>query len=225
MRGFSFPGHTQTMRCLGLILLVVCVIAVAPAFAAGDSGDDTEATPAPAAAELEAAPQLDKLKIKPVPDPVLAQRIHAGIAATQRPALRKVTIRVEKGVVTMNGRLRTRQEKALAEAVARTLPGVRDVRSNISLEEGFRAPVPHGDRRSLVQMTVDDKLQRRVLRKLASISGVRVSQLQVEVYDGVVVIGGVVPEALHIERVRHSLTHIPDIRAIVLNLQAEQSEP
>ncbi len=214
------------MRCPAVICILLCLAWTLPAMAAGDNPPaKDDPTPEPAAAALVGPPTPGKPLVKPVPDPVLAKRIRAGIVATKRPQLQHVRLRVERGVVTMDGTVRTLQEKALVEAVARTLPGVRDVKSNVKLTTGFTRIAPPGDRRSIVQMTIDEKLRKKVVRKLARLPGVRISQIQVEVYGGVAVVGGIVPSAEHVKRVRHSLIFISDLRAYVLNLQVEDTAP
>lgn len=209
---------------VGLLLVVAL-----PAWADDvDAGGNSDATPAPTPeatpeeADLEAG-ALKKAK-KIVPDPVLRQQLRDGLVATKRADLQAVQFDVQQGVVSVKGRVRTLQDRALVEAVARTLPGVREVKSKVTLIPGFRPTVTKNDPRSLVQITVDEKLRREVLARLAKITGLRLSQLQVEVYNGVVVIGGVVPTPLHAERVRHTVNFTKDARAMVIQLQTEKED-
>jgi len=195
-----------------------------PAWADDATGDD-QGTPDASPQPLKDPGEPDRFKVKPVPDPVIARRVREGLTATKRPEVQRVRLLVEKGVVTMRGTVRTHQEKALAEAVARTLPGVRGVKSEIKLQSGFRPQVTHGDRRSLIQIAADEKLRKTVIRRLMRVPGVRPSQLQVEVQCGVAVVGGVVSSAIEAQRVRHSLTYVNDLHSFVLNLYVENEEP
>ena len=220
------------------VVLVMCgwllAGAVAPLWA--DDDDDTTdehdpavnptptPTPAPTPETVEPAPGTLKKAKKIVPDPVLREKIRAGLAATRRADLQGIAFEVQGGVVTMSGRVKTLQDRSLAEAVARTLPGVAEVKSKITLASGFRPPVAEKDPRLLTQIAIDEAIRKELLRRLAKITGLRLSQLQVEVYGQVAVIGGTVPTPLHIERVRHTVKFTRDLRSMVIQLQAEKED-
>jgi osmotically-inducible protein OsmY len=156
-----------------------------------------------------------------VPDPVLVQKVNDGLRATRRAGFDRLKVAAAEGVVGLSGEVRTLQEKALAEAVARTMPGVRGVQSRLKVADSFRRPVAPNDPRGLAQIAHDEKLRERVLRRAARVSGVRPSQIQVEVYHGVAVVSGLVPTAAHIERLRQAAAFTKDISAVVLNVQVE----
>jgi osmotically-inducible protein OsmY len=212
-----------------LLALLAVLLAAAPLFAAGDRGDEAEdetsPTPTPAEAAVKTGAEPNRYDVKPVPDPILAMHIRAGLVATKRPELSALKIRVAGGVVTLTGRVRTRQEKALAEAVARTLPGVRAVDSKIDLAPGNRRLVNHGDSRSLVQMTVDEKTRKKLVRRLTKIAGLRVTDLEIEVIQDVAVIGGVVSSDVYVQRIRHTTTYVNELRGVVLNLTVLEPVP
>lgn len=166
--------------------------------------------------------QFKRKKI--VPDPVLRKRIHQGLADTRRSQLKAIRIRVSQGVVHLDGTVRTYQERALAEAVARTMPGVRQVNSNIRLAEGFRSRVKPRDRRSLTQIAVDEQLRDQVRRRLQRVPNVRLSQLQIEVYEKVAVISGSVADREQAESVRQVTSFTPEIGAVIMNVELLSEE-
>jgi len=204
------------------ISLVACLCALLIAGCAASQARPDAETDAPAAvndagdALQPAAVTAEEAKI--VPDPVLRQRLRDGLGNLRHPARERVRFAVNDGVVTMTGRVRTYQDKALVEAVARTLPGVRRVNSEIELESGVRLVVRPADPRSPVEMSRDEKIRRRVLRCLASVSGVRLSQLQVEVFNGVAVVGGVVADEETLARIKEEVKFTKDVTRGVFNL-------
>lgn len=200
--------------CFLLALLAGCA---APA-----ARPETE-TVAPAAVEEDAGASLTPAAVtiaeaKVVPDPVLRQRLRDGLGNLRHPARERVRFAVRDGVVTMTGRVRTYQDKALVEAVARTMPGVHRVDSDIELESGYRSGIRAGDPRSPVDISRDEKIRRRLLRRLSSVSGVRLSQLEVEVFNGVAVVGGVVTDAEMQKRIEQETSFTKDVRRGVFNL-------
>jgi len=175
-----------------------------------------EATPVP-------VPSAIKKEIV-VPDPELRRQIHAGLIQTKRPQLRAMKIQVSDGTVRISGIARTLQERHLAEAVVRTLPGVRKVESKIELAPGYKRQVDMGDKRSLGQIAVDTKIRQQLIRRLAKVAGVRLSQLQVEVYCQVAVIGGVVVTRAVADRVYQTAQYCPDVSSVVLHVLVEEED-
>ena len=215
-------------RWLLALALVFITVTVGVAIAEDEDDETTptpEPTPAATAQELTATPvplpdEVGRRRI--VPDPELRHQIHEGLTATRRPALQNIRIRVEEGVVHLDGTVRTYQERALAEAVARTLPGVRSVNSRLRLSGGFRRQTQPSDSRSMNQIAFDEQVRKRVLREVAAVPGVRVSQVQVEVFEGVVVISGMVPTEAHREKLRERVERARGVSNVVDHLRVEE---
>ncbi|HPM75857.1 MAG TPA: BON domain-containing protein [bacterium] len=210
-------------------LLLFCVLTLLVCLWAVGYAQEDEATPAPdeqtPAGEATPMPVPSAIKKEiVVPDPELRRQIHAGLIQTKRPLLRAMRIQVSDGTVRLTGVVRTLQERNLAEAVVRTLPGVRKVESKIELAPGYRRQVDEGDKRSLGQIAVDAKIRQQLLKRLAKVAGVRLSQLPVEVYCQVAVIGGVVPTRTVADRVYQTAQFCPDVSSVVLHVLVEEED-
>ncbi len=160
-----------------------------------------------------------------VADPVLLRQINDGLRATKRPRVAAVQVQVTQGVVRLEGVVEDLHERALVEAVARTLPGVRRVDSRLKLAQTYRAPALPDDSRQLGQIAEDEQLRERILHRLARIPGVPVTRLKVEVYYGVVILSGSIPSAELAAQVRHAIEFTPSVRSVVMNLLIEPVTP
>ena len=210
------------IRLLIILSLFVGLMTIAIAAEDEQTPAPTKQTPSEAVTPIPVPSTIKKEKV--VPDPVLRRQIHAGLIKTKRPALRAVKIHVDAGTVRLEGAVRTFQERALAEAVVRTLPGVRRVESKIELTSGRRPQIHPRDRRSLGQIAVDNKIRQQVIKRLAKVPGVRLSQLEVEVYCQVAVIGGVVATRAQAERVYNAAQFTREISSVVLHVLVEEEE-
>jgi osmotically-inducible protein OsmY len=200
------------MMCFG-----VALAAMALAFA------QEETMPGPAPPEPEATPEevvpaihgVGKIR-KIVPDAVLYKQIRDGLLEAKRPEFPSIQTEVKHGIVTMTGRVRTFQDRALAEAIARANPGVRDVHSAIKVRSGFRPPLQPGDKRTLPTVADDEKVRDAVLKRIPRCPGARPSQLKVEVYNRVAVVGGWVLSEAAADCLRHTVKFTPNVSTAVV---------
>ncbi len=160
-----------------------------------------------------------------VPDLILDRQIRDGLRATRRPQLAGLQVKVEQGVVRLDGTVESYQERALAESVARTLPGVRRVDSHLRLASGFRPRGRPNDRRTLSQISFDEKIRDLVRQRLARLPGLALSRIKVEVYCGVAVISGEVSSVDIANMARETTEFTRGVSSVILHLQIENGSP
>jgi osmotically-inducible protein OsmY len=70
------------------------------------------------------------------PDVILNQRIKAALLSDLSSNAQEITPATAKGVVTLTGAVKTSQQRARAEQVARKVRGVRAVKNKLAVRSG-----------------------------------------------------------------------------------------
>jgi hypothetical protein len=78
-------------------------------------------------------------------DAALARRVRTFLFNRHVPALRQLRVSVDRGIVTLSGRVSTFYEKQLSQASARRVAGVRGVLDQVRVVPGLRTN-PHARR-------------------------------------------------------------------------------
>lgn len=131
----------------------------------------------------------------------------------QSPELRekRLTVRVNKRIVTLDGAVDSPAQKRVAEQIVLQVPGVQGLAGQISVANVTGSPE-----------TVEDKLARRVEFELYSTRAVPLKNVQIRSQDGTVILTGGVgsrAEKLLAERVTQS---VDGVKRVVNNLNAPE---
>lgn len=131
----------------------------------------------------------------------------------QSPELRekRLTVRVNKRIVTLDGAVDSPAQKRGAEQIVLQVPGVQGLAGQISVANVTGSPE-----------TVEDKLARRVEFELYSTRAVPLKNVQIRSQDGTVILTGGVgsrAEKLLAERVTQS---VDGVKRVVNNLNAPE---
>lgn len=163
------------------------------------------------------AARIDPKKIV-LPDPVIRANLAEGYAATRSVHPVAVIADVDGGVVTLRGIVSSISERNLAIAVAATSPGVRRVKPKLIVKAATRAEWPAYDARGIADVATDQQILAEVRRRISATNQVRVAELDVQVYMGVVILSGPVESAAVRARLRETALFIPRVRGVVNNL-------
>ncbi len=201
--------------------MMVRAVAIVLALVIAGCATTTPKAPAPEPVsdeelDLPAAP-IDPKKIV-LPDPVIRANLVEGYAATRSVHPGAVIADVEGGVVTLRGTVSSISERNLAIAVAATSPGVRRVKPKLIVKPATRAEWPAYDARGIADVATDQQILAEVRRRISATNQVRVAELDVQVYLGVVILSGPVESAAVRARLRETALFIPRVRGVVNNL-------
>jgi osmotically-inducible protein OsmY len=184
---------------------------------ASDDDTDAGAGPDPKKIKKEAESAIvpktrEQLK---VPDDVLRSNLKEAYTLTRTVSPIAVDASVSGGEVTLRGKVGSLAEKNLADAVARTCPGVRKVRNNLIVSARIPHPWPQGDPRGIADVLKDEKILKEVRKKVAASALVRLADVKLEIYLGVVVISGPVESEEVRAKLREVILFSQDVRAVV----------
>jgi osmotically-inducible protein OsmY len=125
---------------------------------------------------------------------------------------KRITVQVDRKVVTLDGAVDTLAQKRAAEQIALQTPGVQGLTGQLTVAGGAAAPE-----------SPDDQLARRVEFELYSTRALPVQAVQIRSQDGTVTLSGPVTsraEKLLAERVTRS---VDGVKRVVNNLSAPDS--
>lgn len=197
-------------------VLAIVLAILGAACAAHSPPADAPAPVADEDVELPATPGAARKIV--LPDPVIRANLAEGYAATRSVHPSAVIADVESGVVTLRGTVSSISERNLAIAVAATSPGVRRVKPKLIVKPATRAEWPTHDARGIADVATDQQLLTEVRRRISATNQVRVAELDVQVYMGVVILSGPVESAAVRARLRETALYIPRVRGVVNNL-------
>lgn len=149
--------------------------------------------------ERSAGRQLD--------DSAITSKIKAEMIGDHEVKARDIDVDTLDGVVYLTGLVDSEREKARAEAIARTVPGVKAVRNNLSIGS-----------RSLGEVVDDKMLGSKIKAALLKEPGIRALSVDVDVYRGVVNLTGVVENGGQKKKVLEIAGSTPGVRRVVDNL-------
>lgn len=126
------------------------------------------------------------------------------------------------GEVTLTGAVHTEPQKALAEDLAREVPGVVDVKNNIHVMHGaYGQP----DSRSLRDKMRDGKIKAAIRARLMAHGEFKGLRIGLEVIDGVVLMSGIVGTEAKKERLAEIAMESKGVKRIVNDLTVRPKEP
>lgn len=106
-----------------------------PTATAGHETMDAHRSPAPPSAAKSHSFDIPQAKsLAETPDVVLNSRVKASLVAGLPGHAEEITPQTTKGVVTLTGTVKTPQQRARAEQVARKVHGVRAVKNKLSVK-------------------------------------------------------------------------------------------
>ncbi|HEX7114061.1 MAG TPA: BON domain-containing protein [Steroidobacter sp.] len=140
-------------------------------------------------------------------DPALTARVKAALIGNEEIESGRIDIQTQEGIVQLSGFVDSDEMKQAAGQAAREVPGVREVRNQLVVQQSDR---------TIGEATDDTVIAAKVKSQLASESGLETaSDVDVEVSQGVVQLSGFVSsedqksEAEHIAR---GVSGVTDVR-------------
>jgi osmotically-inducible protein OsmY len=146
---------------------------------------------------------VNKLTVKPtgsLSDREITNNVRAPLDSHADITKETIAVSVTKGVVSLNGNVGSQWERIVAEDVARSARGVKDVNNFLVV--------------SLPDKMEDKRLEQDVEDALSHASGLKDKKINVSVSGGVIVLSGYVPSLIQkemTERVAHQF-HLWEIR-------------
>jgi osmotically-inducible protein OsmY len=113
------------------LFTAVLVLALAAACALAQTGQGTGTTGAPDASRSSSATAQSKSGAASVDDTTLHRQVHEQLASN--PDLGQVKVRVEKGIVFLDGTIAKGEDRQAAKDLAMSVPGVKGVEDNLTL--------------------------------------------------------------------------------------------
>ncbi len=199
---------------LAFALLLLSLIFVPPAFSE-DAGEDADSSETLLQTGKKAV-AIKKGKIR-LPDGVIVKNLGEAFAASKTVNPRAIKASVKNGEVTLRGKVGTVSERNLIDAIVRTSPGVQNVRNSLRVEKARKEPWPRHDPRGIADVLHDEKTLKKVRQKLARSGLVRMADVKIVVYMGVVVIAGPVETEAARKKIRETVLYTEKVRAVVNN--------
>ena len=159
-----------------------------------------------------------------VPDEVIKKNIGTSFRKTKSLAPRDIHLIIRQGEVIVRGKVGSVAEKKLVDAVVRTSHGIRKVDNRLRVVATRENPWPKGDERGLGEVVHDRQIKDAVRRKLARMGKARLSQMNIEVYLGVVVLSGPVQSEEVRKKIYSTALFIPKVRAVIDNTWVETDD-
>jgi osmotically-inducible protein OsmY len=131
-----------------------------------------------------------------VADMLLLTRIRVALLEHLSSDGMRVQLQVRGGVVELSGKVEKRSSEELAEAVARSVSGVREVHNGVTLSPDAQAAGPAVARaidkveREVADAVLEGKVKAGLLEELGQVA----FDIEVEATDGVVSLSGTVPD-------------------------------
>lgn len=139
-------------------------------------------------------------------DPAITARVKVALLGDAETESGRIDIQTRDGVVQLSGFVESEEMKQAAERAARDVPGVKEVRNQLVVQEGER---------TIGEATDDTVIAAKVKSQLARESGLETaSDVDVEVSQGIVQLSGFVSsedeksEAEHIARGVSGVTEV-----------------
>lgn len=132
-----------------------------------------------------------------VADMLLLTRVRVALLEHLGSDGMRVQLQVRGGVVELSGKVEKRSSEELAEAVARSVSGVREVHNGVTLSPDAQAAGPAIARamdkveREVADAVLEGKVKTGLLEDLGKVA----FDIEVEATDGVVSLSGTVPDA------------------------------
>lgn len=156
-------------------------------------------TPATATLSQNAARELS--------DAEISASVKTGLIRNDETKAMQIDVETERGIVQLSGFVDSEQMKEAAEATAREVPGVTEVRNALIVRAGDR---------SISTATDDTLIEARVKSELATNAGLAsATNVKVEVRDGVVQLSGFVAsndQKREAERITRRVAGVNEIR-------------
>jgi hyperosmotically inducible protein len=190
------------------ILLLGAAVLGAPVLAAGQSTSDT----------TESRTEAVKEKAKATSDTAKAGTTDAWITSKTKIALygddrvhaTRVNVETHNGVVRLRGKVDSAEEKAAAEAVAKSIDGVTAVRNSLEV-------VPASDRKTVDAK--DDDIAKTVRQRLRGDAQLKDADIEVRADKGVVTLMGKVENIRSRAHASEVARRVPGVRSVKNELQ------
>lgn len=141
-----------------------------------------------------------------VDDAVLLTSVKAALIDNSTTKAHDINVEVNRGVVQLNGDVESQEQKSEATKVARNVDGVKEVKNNLTVQQGSRTAGEYVD---------DSILTAKVKAKLIESSETKAHQINVETNQGVVHLSGFVNDQAAKSaagEVARSVTGVKDVK-------------
>lgn len=140
------------------------------------------------------------------PDHWIRWRVDALLQNNDRLDYRDVAVACKNGEVTLTGSVITQYERSHASLVAEDVPGVKDVRNEILVDEAVNA-----------NFALEKKIRSQILQDPV----LRVTALDADAQEGTVELHGIVSNSEQKYRVTEIIQGIPGVKRVVNNIDVE----
>lgn len=144
-------------------------------------------------------------------DATISAKINAEMVKDKIVKARKIDIDTVDGVVVLSGIVETAREASRAVEIARSVPGVKSVRNNILIGS-----------RTWGRAVDDTQIGMKIKTALIGEPGIRSLNIDVDVYNGVVVLTGLVDTAQQKERAAEIARSTKGAVSVINNLLLKQ---
>lgn len=143
-------------------------------------------------------------------DALLAIAVKARLAASDLDSTTGVGVTAKDGIVTLGGSVRTRPEIATVTAAARSVSGVKAVRTELHVDPYLP---------SAREQTGDLALEARVMAGIAAQAGLNALSVHASAKNGVVTLDGTVHTRPVEDTILNAATRTPGVRVLINHLR------
>jgi hyperosmotically inducible protein len=148
-----------------------------------------------------------------VDDAAITAKVKTRLATDPTAKAYQINVDTANGVVQLNGFVDSQDGKQAAERIARGVDGVTSVRNNLEIKEGDR---------SLGAVVDDNALTAKVKAALAADANTKAYQINVDVNNGVVALGGFVDSEESKNNASRVARSVDGVRSVENNLQTQK---
>jgi hyperosmotically inducible protein len=148
-----------------------------------------------------------------IDDAAITAKVKTRLATDPTAKAYQINVDTANGVVQLNGFVDSQDGKQAAERVARSVDGVSSVRNNLEIKEGDR---------SLGAVVDDNTLTAKVKAALAADANTKAYQINVDVNNGTVALGGFVDSEESKNNASRVARSVDGVKNVENNLQTQK---
>ncbi len=149
-----------------------------------------------------------------IDDTAITAKVKGALITNPNTKAHQINVDTKDGIVQLNGFVDSANSKQAAEAVAKEVAGVKQVRNNLQMRNGDRS----------AGATVDDSaIKLKVEAALAKNNATKAHEIVVKVYKGVVSLGGFVSSTVERETAGTVAASVEGVTKVDNGIQLKQS--
>lgn len=145
-----------------------------------------------------------------VKDSWITSKTKMALVSDKRVKARRIKVETDRGVVTLRGKVDTRDEREAAEQITKKIDGVRSVRNTLEV-------VPETKRKEM--NAKDGEITKTIRDRLASDEQLKAGSIRVRADNGTVTLMGTVPTTQAKDRAVEMARKTPGVRGVRNELQ------